>query len=86
MAQIILYYYCYWVATSPFEKAKTKLAQAMRRRRAQLKLTQEDAAHAVDMATRHYQKLEAGELNITLRTLTRLVVTLGLDVSEIYKK
>ena len=45
------------------------LAIRMRHRRAELGLTQEAAAERMQITTRHYQKIEAGDLNITLRTL-----------------
>jgi transcriptional regulator with XRE-family HTH domain len=72
------------VAVSRFERVKRSLAKAVRRRRQELGLTQEEAAHALELATRHYQKLEAAELNITLRTLTRVVAFFDLDLAVIF--
>jgi transcriptional regulator with XRE-family HTH domain len=72
------------VALTHFDKTKKRLAEAVRRRRLELTLTQEAAAASVKMAPRHYQKLEAGQLNVTLRTLTTLVTVLDLDVLEVF--
>lgn len=72
------------MAYTYFDKTKKRLAEAVRRRRLELNLTQEAAANAVRMAPRHFQKLEAGQLNVTLRTLTTLVTVLDLDVLEVF--
>lgn len=48
-----------------------------------LKLTQEDVADAAGLAIRHYQKLEAGEVNVTLRTLVRVAEVLRVQVNEL---
>jgi transcriptional regulator with XRE-family HTH domain len=66
-----------------FERQKRKLAQSIRRRRRQLGLTQEEAAGASDIAPRHYQKLEAGELNVTLRTLVKIGEALHVSLAEL---
>jgi transcriptional regulator with XRE-family HTH domain len=44
----------------------------LRRFREKRGLTQEQLAHAAGLATRHLQKIEAGQVNLTLRTLVRL--------------
>ena len=72
------------MAIPRFEREKRRLGQVVRRRRIELGLTQEEAAHAVHIATRHYQKLEAGELNITLRTLVRVADAFGTDVKDLF--
>lgn len=42
-------------------------------------LTQEHLAHLAGLATRHLQKIEAGQVNVTLRTLARLGSALGAE-------
>lgn len=37
------------------------------------------------MNPRHYQKLEEGSVNATLRTLERLCSALGVDVQDLFK-
>lgn len=73
------------MATPRFDRERRRLAQAVRRRRIELGLTQEEAAHATRLATRHYQKLEAGELNVTLRTLVRVADAFENEVADLFK-
>lgn len=42
-------------------------------------LSQEQLAHLAGLATRHLQKIEAGQVNVTLRTLARLGSALGAE-------
>jgi transcriptional regulator with XRE-family HTH domain len=72
------------VATPQYDRARKRLAQTVRRRREDLGLSQEAAAHAIHIATRHYQKLEAGSLNITLRTLTRVAEAFGVAIKDLF--
>jgi transcriptional regulator with XRE-family HTH domain len=47
-------------------------------------MTQEDVAFAMDIAVRHYQKLEAGTLNVTLRTLVKASNALQLELRDLF--
>ena len=53
----------------------------LRRFREARGLTQEQLAHAAGLATRHLQKIEAGQVNVTLRTLGRLGSALEIEAS-----
>ena len=64
-------------------KLRLLLAQNVRRRRELAKLTLEEAAHRAGMAWRHLQKVEAGEVNATLRTLVRLADALAVTPAEL---
>jgi transcriptional regulator with XRE-family HTH domain len=46
-------------------------------------MTLEKAAEHGNMNWRHWQKVEAGEVNATLRTLARLANALDVDPSEL---
>lgn len=46
-------------------------------------LTLEQAAERAGMYWRHWQKVEAGEVNATLRTLERLAAALGVDAGAL---
>lgn len=48
--------------------------------------TQERAAERCGLVPRHYQKLESGEVNITLKTLQRLCDAFGVDVTELLRR
>lgn len=80
--QLLLY--AAWVSERQFEKAKRQLADAIRRRRAALGLSQEDVADRVDIATRHYQKLESAQVNVTLRTLVKVAKALQVDLHSLF--
>ena len=60
---------------------QVRVGANLRRFREGLNLTQEDLAHAAELATRHLQKIEAGQVNVTLRTLGRLGSALGVEAS-----
>ena len=62
---------------------QARLAVAAKRERARLGWTQEQAAVASDMNLRLYQKVEAGEVNTTLRTLERLAGAFGVDAAKL---
>ena len=55
----------------------------IRKRRGRLGLTQEDVAHAADMAVRHFQNLEDADVNVTLRTMTKVARALKSDLRDL---
>ena len=55
------------------------IARNMRRFRLRRGLTQRVAAELSGMATRHWQKLEACDVNVGLATIIKVAVGLGLD-------
>jgi transcriptional regulator with XRE-family HTH domain len=61
------------------------LAQGLRILRSRKEWTQERAAEHAEMNARHYQKLEEGSVNATLRTLERLEHAFGVDVLDLFK-
>lgn len=67
-----------------YHRAQKLLARNIRHRRETLGFTQEDAAHASGLAVRHYQKLEAGELNVTLHTLAKVAKGLRCELSDLF--
>ena len=62
---------------------QVRVARNIRRLRQTRKLTQEALAFRARLAVRHIQKLEAGEVNITLKTLLRLATALDADPSQL---
>ncbi|MFZ4580163.1 MAG: helix-turn-helix domain-containing protein [Myxococcota bacterium] len=46
-------------------------------------MTQEQLAQRLGCGWRHLQKIEAGEVNLTLRTLCRCSAVFGVDVSTL---
>lgn len=55
----------------------------MDRRRSE-RLTIEAAAWKAEIAPRHWSKIEAGEANVTLLTLVKVAVALGVAVADLF--
>lgn len=77
--------YARHVPPSSSMKAAKRLATVIKARRLMLGFSQEEAAHRSQMNTRHYQKLEAAELNVTLRTLVRVAAALRIKLSDLFR-
>ena len=60
------------------------LARNVRLLREQAGWTQEQAADAAGIAPRHYQKIEAGDVNLTIVTLSRLAGAFNVDVKQLF--
>lgn len=48
-----------------------------------LGLSQEEVAERIGIATRHYQKIEAGELNVTVATLCKVADALRTEAATL---
>jgi transcriptional regulator with XRE-family HTH domain len=57
----------------------------LRRRRAELGLSQEAVALAADMDQSQYSRIERGEVDPSIRTLTRVARALGTTPSELLR-
>ncbi len=68
-----------------FAQVRATLAGNVRVCRAVAGLTQEELAGKAGVATRHLQKIESGQVNVTLRTLVRLAAALGVMCSTLLK-
>ena len=64
---------------------RKRLARNVRRLRNERGLSLEQAAGDVDMHARHWQKLEAAEIGVSLRTLDKLAVALNTEVSDLLR-
>lgn len=60
------------MAEDEFIRLRKRFALAIRRRRTELGLTQEDVAERLQIVARQYQKIESGQVNVTLRTIARI--------------
>ena len=68
----------------PGQRLQARLAAGLRRERSRQGWTQERAAELAGLNPRHYQKLEDGTVNVTLRTLERLCRAYGMDVRRLF--
>ena len=62
------------------------LAKNVRRLRGTREWTQEEAAEASGIAVRHYQKIEAGDVNVTVATIVRVAVAFRVPVSALFEE
>lgn len=60
------------------------LAGNLRRLRAAKGWTQEQAAEEAGINWRHWQKLEAGEVNVTLNTLGKICDGMGVEIRDLF--
>ena len=63
----------------------TGLGERIRRLRISKKWTLEHAAEQADLDLKHLQKIEAGQLNVTLVTLVRISNGLGVPIAQLFK-
>ena len=65
-------------------RLRRRIALNVRRLRAERRLSAIEAAERVSMHWRLWQKIEAGDTNITLRTLSRVASALSVDARELF--
>ena len=66
--------------------AQGRLAASAKRERARLGWTQEQVAENAGLNIRHYQKVEEGTVNVTLRTVELLAEAFGVDVADMFRR
>ena len=71
------------VAQSSFEEYAQQVGAVIRRLRRDRNLTQEDVAYEAEVSIRHYQQLESGKMNPTLRTLYRVARVFGVPPNKL---
>ena len=67
------------------QSLRRRLALAVRRERAKRGWTQEATSERAGLNPRHLQKLEAGELNVTIETLGRLCEAFEIDLTDLLR-
>lgn len=60
-----------------------RIARHVRSLRSSKGLTQEAVAHRAGLVLRHYQKIEAAEVNVTIDSLIKVAGALDVDVSAL---
>jgi len=79
-------YVFYGVPRQSIGRIQGVLARNVRLLREQAGWTQEQAADAANIAARHYQKIEAGTVNLTLATLARLANGFKVEVKRLFEE
>jgi transcriptional regulator with XRE-family HTH domain len=64
---------------------RRNLARNVRQARAAQTLTMEAAAERGGLEPRQWQRVEAGEVNATIRTIPRLCIALGTEASALLR-
>lgn len=72
------------MSDSDFVEYQKRLGSHLRLLRNEADLTQEQAAAQVGIGWRHLQKIEAGEVNVSLRTLFLLARAYGVNLSALF--
>lgn len=62
---------------------RIRLGANLRAYRSAASLSAQKAAQRVRMNFRHWQKIEAGAINVTLQTLVRLSLALGVEAATL---
>ena len=70
-------------AEPPFQESLLCVAANVRRLRLSRGLTQEKLAERIECAPRHLQRVEAGTVNVSLKTLVALAHALGVETMEL---
>ena len=68
------------------EIIRQRLSINVRTLRNSAALTLKKSSERAEMHWRHWQKIEAGQVNITLQTLVRLAEVLGTDPSDLLRE
>lgn len=63
-------------------EARARIAAVVKRRRADLELTQEQVAEELGCTTSHYQRVEYGQANVSLAFLAHLTVVLDCGLED----
>jgi transcriptional regulator with XRE-family HTH domain len=64
-------------------KVRQKLARNARALREKADLTLEEAAHRAGLHWRHWQKIESGEVNLTIASLARVADALDVEAARL---
>jgi transcriptional regulator with XRE-family HTH domain len=67
-----------------FTSVRKRIAVKIRLLRACRGLSQEALAQKSGLSTRHLQKLEAGQVNVTVESLSKLSKALEVDISRLF--
>jgi len=72
------------MVTSQDENVTKKLSNTLKKTREELGLTQEEVAKMSGLKSNYYAKIERGEINITIKKISKIIKALKIDASEIF--
>jgi transcriptional regulator with XRE-family HTH domain len=74
------------VAKAKRVTVQDRLAASVKRERARLGWTQEQVAETAKLNIRHYQKVEDGTVNVTLRTVELIADAFGVEIADLFRR
>jgi transcriptional regulator with XRE-family HTH domain len=72
------------MTTSKDKNITEELSKKLKDAREKLGLTQEEVAKQIGTSGNYYAKIERGEINVTIKKLSKLIKALKIDASEIF--
>ena len=60
------------------------IARKVKELRTDRRLTQEELSQRAGLGPRHLQKIEAAQVNVTVHSLVKLAMALGVDISALF--
>lgn len=72
------------MTTSTDENVNKKLSDALKKKREELGLTQEEIAKLIGFKGNYYAKIERGKINLTMKNINKIIIGLKLDANEIF--
>ena len=72
------------MTTKQTENITEELSEKLKDARKKLGLTQEEVAKQIGTSGNYYAKIERGEINVTIKKLSKLIKALKIDASEIF--
>ena len=70
--------------SNSFADVKSVLGDNLKRYRKQAELSQEELGHKIDADQAYISRLEAGQLNPTLESISELATALGVTVENLF--
>lgn len=67
------------------EELRQHFRRAVQARRAALSLTMKEAAERAGLYPRHWQRIEAGQANVTIETMDKISRALGVDIVDLIR-
>jgi transcriptional regulator with XRE-family HTH domain len=66
------------------DEVRQWLGDTVRARRKELGLTQKQAGERAEMSWTHWQRVELGQMNVTIQTIVRLANVLDLSLAQLF--
>jgi predicted transcriptional regulator len=72
------------MTSSQDENVNKKLSDALKKKREELGLTQDQIAELTGFKSNYYAKIERGEINLTMKNMNKIISSLKIDANKIF--